>query len=106
MSASHAERAAGFRYCADKADQFVRADARRGRQNLKRQRLQSIRSEDRRSLVEFPVDGRVSPPQVIVVHRRQIVMHERECVNEFDSHRRRIQTGGVKVQALARGIDE
>ena len=51
---------------------------------LESQRLQRVAGENRRRFVEGAV-GRWAPaPQVVVVHRRQIVVDQRIGVNAFD----------------------
>lgn len=50
---------------------------------------QRIASEDRRRLVERDMNRRPPTPQVVVVHGRQIVVHEAERVHQFDRHARR-----------------
>ena len=47
-----------------------------------------IAREDRRRLVEFDVGSGASAPQIVVVHRRQIVVNQRICVNHLDRARR------------------
>ena len=53
-------------------------------EHFERERLQSIAGEDRGRLVELPVRRRAAAPQIVVVHRRQIVVHERVGVDQLD----------------------
>jgi len=46
------------------------------RQHFKGQVVQAIARQDRRRLVERLVHGRLSPAKIVIVHRRQIVMHQ------------------------------
>jgi hypothetical protein len=50
-------------------------------EDLERERLQRVAGENRGRLVEFDVRRRTAAAQVIVVHRRQVVVHERVGVN-------------------------
>jgi len=45
-------------------------------ENLEREHLQRVAGEYRRGLVERLVAGGTAPAQVVVVHRRQVVVHE------------------------------
>jgi hypothetical protein len=53
------------------------------REQLERQRLQRIPDQQGRRLVERLVAGRPAPTQVVVVHGRQVVVHERVNMDEF-----------------------
>ena len=50
---------------------------------------QPIAGEDRDVLAEFDVRGRHPPPQLVVVHRRQIVVNQGVGVDQLDRRRRR-----------------
>ena len=70
--------------------------AQRGRQRRIGQQakgtgLQGVTGEDGGSFVEGDVGGRLAAAQGIVVHRRQVVMHQRIGVDELDGHRGRVQ---------------
>ncbi len=54
------------------------------RQHLERQRLQCVAHEERGRLVIGLVAGRSTAAQVIIVHRRQIVVHQRVRMYELD----------------------
>ena len=43
-----------------------------------------VAGEDRGRLVKGLVHGRAAPAQVVVIHRRQIVMHERVAMHAFE----------------------
>ena len=45
---------------------------------------QAVARQDRRRLVKGPVDGRPAAPEIVVVHRRQIVMDERVAVDALE----------------------
>lgn len=53
-------------------------------QQLKRQRQQGVAGEDGGCFVERLVARRTTPPQIVVVHRRQIVMDQRIRVDHLD----------------------
>ena len=54
------------------------------RQHLEGQRLQGVAGQDRGRLVELLVTGGLAAPQIVVVHRRQVVVDQRIGVQEFD----------------------
>ena len=68
-----------------------------GGQRLEGQRLEGVAAEDRRRLVERPVAGGDAPAQVVVVHRRQVVVDERIGMDHL--HRRGGGGGGVPIAA-------
>jgi hypothetical protein len=76
-----------------------------GREDFERQRQQRVPGEDRRRLVEGAVDGRPAAAQVVVVHRRQVVVNQRIAVPAFD--RRPDPPRAVALGAEgARGLDD
>ena len=75
------------------------ASAAIGGEHLERERLQRVAGEDRGRLVELPVRRGAAAPQIVVVHRRQIVVHERVGVNQLDG-------GGDAIEQLFGGTDE
>jgi hypothetical protein len=40
--------------------------------------------EDRRRLVELAMQRRHAAAQVVVIHSGKIIVHQRECMDEFD----------------------
>ncbi len=56
----------------------------RPRQDLEGERQQRIAGKDRRPLVERLVHSRLAAPHVVIVHRRQVVVHERIAVHAFE----------------------
>ena len=58
-----------------------------GGDNLKCQRRHRVAGQDRDRLTEDFVIGGPAATKIIVIHRRQIVMHKRKGMNQF--HRRR-----------------
>ncbi len=59
------------------------------RHHLERQRQEPVARQDRRGLVKRPVTGRPAAPQVVVVHRRQVVVNQRISVNHLERTGRR-----------------
>ena len=49
---------------------------------------QAVAGEDRHVLAEHHVRGRAAPAQVVVVHRRQVVVDQRVGVDQLDRGRR------------------
>ena len=74
--------------------------------HLERERLQSIAGKDCGRLIELPMRGRAAAPQVIVIHRGQIVVHERVGVDQLDGGCERIERRFVGADELATRIDE
>ena len=66
------------------------------------QRLQGIAGEDRGGFVEGDVHGRPAAAQGVVVHRRQVVVHQRIGVDQFHRDRGRIQRAVVGAEQRGR----
>ena len=56
---------------------------------LERQRQQRVAGQDRGRLAERLVVARAAAPEVVVVHRRQVVVDQRVAVHQLDRARRR-----------------
>ena len=52
--------------------------------HLKRERQQAVAGEDRGRFAKFLVARRQAATQVVIIHRGQIVVDERVCVNHLD----------------------
>ena len=61
------------------------------RQNLKCPRQQRIADQNRRRLAKNLMARRPTAPQIVIIHRRQIVMHQRISMHHFNRTRRRQQ---------------
>jgi len=72
-----------------------------GGQDLKRQHHQGITGQDSLSLAEGLVARRSTPTQVIVVHRRQVVVHQGEGMDALQGDRRRGRHFGRAAAQLA-----
>ena len=70
-------------------------------QHLERTALQRVAGQDRGRLVKRLMCAGFAAPQVVVVHRRQIVMHQRIGVHHL--HRGRNPGGAGLVDAEERG---
>ena len=70
-------------------------------ENPKRQHLQRIAHQDRGRLVERLVTRRTAAPQVVVVHGRQVIVHQRVSMDELDGRRRRVQPLEGRAERLA-----
>ena len=66
----------------------------RPRQYVEGKRQQAVAGEDGGRFVESLVRGRAAAPQVVVVHRREVVVRERIAVHAFDraSDHQRLRT--------------
>ena len=60
----------------------------RPRQDVEGEGEQAVAGEDGGRLVEFPVRGRLAAPQLVIVHGRQIVMHQRVAMHAFERRAR------------------
>ena len=76
------------------------------RQHCERQRLQRIAGQDRGGLVEGDVHGGLAAAQGVVVHRRQVVMHQRIAVDQFDRGGGGIELRVGRAERIAGGMDE
>ena len=88
LAAGHAAEAGGRGKARDQlgAHRRVGVGGRVG-ENGEGQRQQRVAGEDRGRLVEGPVHGRPPAPEVVVVHRRQVVMDEAVAVDAFQRRR-------------------
>src|SRR5579872_5627398 len=73
------------------------------RQHLECAGLERVARQDRRRLIERLVRGRLAPAQIVVVHRRQIVMHQRIAVQHLDRRRYPRRTG-LRHREQGRGL--
>ena len=69
------------------------------------QRQQAVAGQDRRRLVEGLVHGRLAAPDVVVVHRRQVVMDQRIAVHAFQ-RRGHPQRGLAAAAEQCRALDQ
>ena len=72
-------------------------------EELERERLQTIAHEERGRLVEFDVASRLAAAKHVVVHARQIVVHQRIGVNAFYGAGRDFQARRVGADRFAGG---
>src|SRR5690606_33310713 len=75
-------------------------------QGLEGQGLKCVSGEDRGGLVEGHVHGGTPAAHVVVVHRRQVVVHQRVGVDQLDRGGRQVQAGFVGAQRGAGGVDQ
>ena len=54
--------------------------------------------------IEGKMCGRSAPSERVVIHRRQIVMDQRECMHHLDRGGRCIEVIGFNTKRLARGV--
>ena len=103
LPAGHAGGAArvGERLDHAHADRGVGRQARMRRQQLEGQHLQRIAGQDRRRFVERLVAGRPAAAQVVVVHGRQVVVHQRVAVNQLDGAGRGVDAARAARRASA-----
>ena len=85
LAADHAAEARGAGKARHQRDPHRRIGmGLRPRQDVEGEGQQAVAGEDRGRLVERLVHGRPAAAQIVVVHRRQVVMHQRIAVHEFD----------------------
>ncbi|MNC50243.1 hypothetical protein D3C75_994730 [compost metagenome] len=75
-------------------------------QGVERQALQAIASEDRAGLVKGLVGGRLTTAQVVIVHGRQVVVHQRIGMDQLDGAGGTIGLLGGRTEGFAGGIGE
>ena len=75
-------------------------------QNLERQHLQRIADQNRGGFIERLVTGRTAAAQVVVVHGRQIVVHQRISVNELHRAGGAVDSGFAQAQRFRGRIDQ
>ena len=71
-----------------------------------RERLQRVAGEQRRRLAERDVAGGLAAAQDVVVHARQVVVHERIGVDHLDRRGGRVDARGIGAGEFARGVRE
>ncbi len=76
------------------------------REDIEGQCLQRITREYRGGFTERLVATGFPAAQIIVVHRREIIMHQGIGMDEFDGAGRTVQLFPVAANGLAAGIDE
>ena len=69
------------------------------RQQVEREGQQAVAGQDRRRLVERLVGGRLAAAQIVIVHRRQVVVHQRIAMHAFER-------GAGQQRALARHVEQ
>ena len=85
LTTRHALHACGFSKCGNKLDADCRVTmCPRIRQNFKCHRLQGVTCQDRRCLVKFYMTAWLSASGGGIIHRWQIIMHQRIGVQTFD----------------------
>ena len=86
LTACHAEGADTLRQQTRhrQAAQGIRSISRGAGEQLERERLQGITRQDGGGFVEGAVAGGSPPTQIIVIHRRQIVVHQAVHMDQLD----------------------
>ncbi len=126
LAADHAAQSGRARQRADQFD--ADAGIRMGlaaRQDVESEGQQPVAGEDRGRFVEFLVRGRLSAPQIVVVHGGQIVMDQRIAMDAFErgaghqrllawdieqrgafSHQERAEPFAAAEAGIAHGFDQ
>ena len=71
------------------------------REQFEGERLKRVAGEDRGGFVERDMHGRLAAAQAVVVHRRQVVVHQRVGMDQFDCGRGRIEGHRVGAECGA-----
>ena len=58
------------------------------RENVESESQKAVAGEDRGGLVVFAMRGRLAPAQFVIIHGRQIVMHQRVAMHAFERRAR------------------
>lgn len=75
-------------------------------EHVERQRLQRIAGEDRGGFVEGDMHGGLAAAEVVVVHRRQVVVDQRIAVDQFDCGGGGVEVGLAGAERGAGGVGE
>ena len=107
LPARHAGRAGSAGEIEDELGADERIGVSRGiGEHLERQRVEAIAGEDRGRLVELLVHRRAAAAQVIIVHRRQVVMDQRIDVDCLQRGRDPARAVHVAIEQPRGGEDE
>ena len=100
LAADHALGAGGGGHGGDEPAAHLRVGVGRGiAEDSEGERQQCIAGQNRRRLAEFDVAGGLAAPQIVVVHRRQIVVDQRIGVDHLDR-------GGGAQRAFLRNVEQ
>ena len=105
LAAAHAGRAGGMGQGLQACHTQCRRQGRIGQQ-AERTGLQCVTGEDRGGFVEGDVGGGLATAQGVVVHGRQVVVHQRIGVDQLHRHRCGIEPVQRGTEHLAGGIDQ
>ncbi len=106
LPAGHAVPSTGL--CQQRDDRQPRRviEGRVFRDDPEGERLQCVRRENGGRLIESLVRRRAATSEIVVVHRGEIVVYERESVQEFDRGRWRIECVRISAKGFACCINE
>ena len=76
------------------------------REHRKGERLQRIAGQDRGGLIKGAMAGRAAAAQVIVIHRRQIIVNQAVGMDQFDCGGRCVESLERRPEGLAGDIDK
>ena len=79
---------------------------RRVRQHFEGARLQRIAGENGRGFVEGAMTGGPATAQVVIVHGRQVVVHQAVDVDEFDRGRGGVEQFQRRAERFAGGVHQ
>ena len=105
LAAAHARGAGGGAQGAQPGHAQFGGDRGFG-EDLESQRLQGIAGEDRGGFVEGDVHGGPAATQRVIVHGRQVVVHQRIGVDQFDRGGGRVQPAFLGAEDAAGGVHQ
>jgi len=108
LPACHAGGTAGMRKQLNHAHAHLGRCRNRGvgGENLESQHLQSVADQNSGGLIEGFVAGGPPAAQIIIVHRGQIVVHQRVGMNQFHRGSGAIQLGQRNSQSFSGGVNQ
>ncbi len=106
LTADHAERARGPRQDRHHAQALRGAEGSFVGQHGEGQGLQAVADQDAGGFVVGLVHGGAATAQVVVVHRRQVVMHQRIGVDQLHRAGRRVEFFDRHAKRLAGGVNQ
>jgi hypothetical protein len=107
LPASHARRAGSIRENAHHRRRSRERNAWNSLcENAKSQRLERITGEHGSGFVKGTMAGRATAAQVVVVHRRKIVVDEAVDVDQLDGSSRRVEMRERRAESFASRVDQ
>jgi len=108
LSAGHPGRSGGLRQRSDHAQAGLRFLDHVGiaREDFEGEHLQRVADENGGCFVEGAMTGGPAAAQIVIVHRWQIIVHERVRMNQFDCACGAVESARIEAEHLTREVHE